>query len=148
MQRIYKESRLNKKASTGYKICTQDPKSSWSSFFTCVLFLFYHTSFSIFWNVILLDQFQLHLDHMFPSRQHNVAYRPGAKRWLCKQQPLLGNARYIHARKNRITVFHVARSAAVSGKQLSKQVPATTDANATIEEPFFLYGPCRDVISK
>jgi hypothetical protein len=30
---------------------------------------------------------------------YNVAYRPVAKRWLCKQQPLLGNAR------NRKTVF-------------------------------------------
>jgi hypothetical protein len=26
-----------------------------------------------------------------------VAYRPVAKRWLCKQQPLLGNARNMHA---------------------------------------------------
>jgi hypothetical protein len=34
----------------------------------------------------------------------NVAYRHVAKRRLCKQQPLLGNARNIHVRNNR-TVF-------------------------------------------
>jgi hypothetical protein len=32
-----------------------------------------------------------------------VAYRPVSKRWLCKQWPLLCNARNIHARKCRIT---------------------------------------------
>jgi hypothetical protein len=34
-----------------------------------------------------------------------MAYRPVAKRRLCKQRPLLGNARNIHARNNRSTVF-------------------------------------------
>jgi hypothetical protein len=29
-----------------------------------------------------------------------VLYRPSANRWLCKQQPLLSNARYIQARNN------------------------------------------------
>jgi hypothetical protein len=61
----FKESQLNKEASTGHKICTQDPKSYWSSFFTCVLFSYYHLSISIFWNVIPWDQFQLNLDYMF-----------------------------------------------------------------------------------
>jgi hypothetical protein len=37
---------------------------------------------------------------------------------------------------------------AVSGQWLSKNVPAATDTNVTIEELCFLCGPCRDVISK
>jgi hypothetical protein len=34
-----------------------------------------------------------------------VSYRPVSKRRLCKQRPLLGNARNIHAHNNRRTVF-------------------------------------------
>jgi hypothetical protein len=35
-----------------------------------------------------------------------------------------------------------------SGQRLGKHVPASTDTKATIEELCFLFGPCRDVISK
>jgi hypothetical protein len=34
---------------------------------------------------------------------HIVTYRPVAKRWLCKQRPLLGNARNIHSCNNKTT---------------------------------------------
>jgi hypothetical protein len=34
---------------------------------------------------------------------YNVVYRPAAKRRLCKQRPLLGNARNIHVRNKRTT---------------------------------------------
>jgi hypothetical protein len=37
---------------------------------------------------------------------------------------------------------------ALSGQRLGKHVPEATDTNATIEEPCFLCGPCRDVKSK
>jgi hypothetical protein len=37
---------------------------------------------------------------------------------------------------------------AVSGQRLVKNVPATTETNATIEKLYFLGGSCRDVISK
>jgi hypothetical protein len=36
----------------------------------------------------------------------------------------------------------------VSGQRLGKHVPAATDMNATIEELCFLWGQCRDFISK
>jgi hypothetical protein len=36
---------------------------------------------------------------------HTMAYRPVAKQWICKQLPLLGNTRNLHARNNRRTVF-------------------------------------------
>jgi hypothetical protein len=39
-----------------------------------------------------------------------VAFISFAKRQLCKQLPLLGNASNIHARYNKRTVFHVVRS--------------------------------------
>jgi hypothetical protein len=58
-----------------------------------------------------------------------VEYRLVAKRWLCKQRHLLGNARNIHACKNRRTAFSVVRDAAVSGQLLGKHVPAATDTN-------------------
>jgi hypothetical protein len=47
------------------------------------------------------------LSSVLPGKcwKNTVAYRPVAKRWLCKQRPLLGNARNIHARNNRRTVF-------------------------------------------
>jgi hypothetical protein len=34
-------------------------------------------------------------------RVNIVMYRQVAKRWLCKQEPLLGNTRNIHSRNNR-----------------------------------------------
>jgi hypothetical protein len=34
-----------------------------------------------------------------------MAYRPVAKLWLCKQQGLLGNARYLSESNNRTTVM-------------------------------------------
>jgi hypothetical protein len=76
-----------------------------------------------------------------------LAYRPIAKRRLCKRWPLLCIARNIHTRSNRRTVFSVVRSAAVSGQQLGKHVPATKDTNSTTEVRRFLCGPCRAVIS-
>jgi hypothetical protein len=50
----------------------------------------------------------------------SVTYIPVAKRWLCKQRLLLGNARNIHARNNRRTVFSVARAAAVGTQRCGK----------------------------
>jgi hypothetical protein len=72
-----------------------------------------------------------------------VTYRLIAKRWLCKQRPLLGNAR-----NNRRTVLYVVSAAAISGHRLSKHVPASTDTNVIIEERCFPRDPCRDIISK
>jgi hypothetical protein len=51
-----------------------------------------------------------------------VAYRPVSKRWLCKQQPLLGNARYKHARNNKITVTQP-----VSRQRMGKQASTTIE---------------------
>jgi hypothetical protein len=76
-----------------------------------------------------------------------MAYRPVAMWWLCKQQPLLGNARNIHARNNRRTVFSVVCATAVSRQWLCKHVLVAMVMNATIEQQCFLAGPCRDVIS-
>jgi hypothetical protein len=36
----------------------------------------------------------------------------------------------------------------VSTQQLDKHVPAATNAHATIEERCFLWGPCREVITR
>jgi hypothetical protein len=77
-----------------------------------------------------------------------VAYRPVAKQRLCKQRPLLGNARNMHARYNRRTVFSVVRAAAISGQRLGKHVPAATVTNVTIKERCLLCGPCRNVITR
>jgi hypothetical protein len=41
-----------------------------------------------------------------------------------------------------------AYTSAVSGQRLGQHVPAASDTNITIEELYFLCGPCRDVISK
>jgi hypothetical protein len=71
-----------------------------------------------------------------------VTYKPVAKRWLCKQRPLLGNARNIHAHNNRRTVFYVVRVATVAMQRRGKQ------ASAKIEALCFLRGPCRWVILK
>jgi hypothetical protein len=49
-----------------------------------------------------------------------VAHSPVDKQWLCKQQTLLGNARYIHARNNRTTVMKP-----VSRQRISKQAFTT-----------------------
>jgi hypothetical protein len=43
--------------------------------------------------------------YSFNIRFNIVTYRLVAKRWLCKQRPLLGNARNIHARNNRRAMF-------------------------------------------
>jgi hypothetical protein len=61
-----------------------------------------------------------------------VAYRPVAKRWFCKQRPLLWSARNIHACNNRRTVFSEVRAAVVSRQQLGKHVPAVTNTQTTI----------------
>jgi hypothetical protein len=61
----------------------------------------------------------------------NVAHRSLAKWRLWKQHLLLGNACNIHARNNRRTVFSVVCTAAVSGQQLSKNIPAATNTKAT-----------------
>jgi hypothetical protein len=37
---------------------------------------------------------------------------------------------------------------AVPGQWLGKRISAATSTNATTEELCFLYGPCRDVLSK
>jgi hypothetical protein len=116
----------------------------------------------IFWNVILCvlaERYQLfggtwwlHLQSRKKSRVRNdgkyiVAYRSVAKRWLCKQRPLLGNAR-----NSRRTAFSVVRAEAISGQRLCKHVPYATDTNATIEllleTAYFLCGPCNDVITR
>jgi DNA-directed RNA polymerase beta' subunit len=54
--------------------------------------------------LILLSQTSNALHHIcyFPFKCYVVTYRPVAKWWLCKQRPLLGNAR-----NNRRTVFSV-----------------------------------------
>jgi hypothetical protein len=54
-------------------------------------------------------------------------HRPVAKQWLCKQRPLLGNARYIHGAKIGKGVFYVVRAATVA-MQLH-----TKDTSTTIE---------------
>jgi hypothetical protein len=45
----------------------------------------------------------LHTGKFYLNTNNIVAYRPIVKQWLCKQRPLLGNARNIHARNNRTT---------------------------------------------
>jgi hypothetical protein len=80
-----------------------------------------------------------------PSILNTVGYRPVADLWLCKQRPLLVNARNIHARNNRRTVFSVVHPATVSAQRLGKHMPVATDTNSTIEERCFLCGPCRDI---
>jgi hypothetical protein len=62
-----------------------------------------------------------------------VAYRHFAKLWLYNQESVLGNARKVHERNNRGTVFSVVRAAAVSGKRFGKHVSAVMDTNATIK---------------
>jgi hypothetical protein len=47
--------------------------------------------------------------------KNTLAYTPVAKQWLYKQRQLLNNARNIHVRNNRKTVFSVVRDTAVSG---------------------------------
>jgi hypothetical protein len=49
---------------------------------------------------------QTHVIYAVNSK-HILAYRPIAKRWLCKQRPMLGNARSIHARNKTGTVLPV-----------------------------------------
>jgi hypothetical protein len=61
--------------------------------------------------------------------------------WFSKQQPLLRNARNIHARNNRQTVFSVVRVATVAMQQHGKHAPART-------KEMFSVGPCRDVTRK
>jgi hypothetical protein len=45
-------------------------------------------------------------------------------------------------------VLPVVLTEAAFGQRLGKHVRAATGTNATIEERYFLCGPCRDVISK
>jgi hypothetical protein len=77
----------------------------------------------------------------------NVAYRPVAKRLLCKQRPLLGNARNIYAPNNMRTVFPVVRTAAIAMQRRSKHMSTAKSPCATMEELCFLCGPWWDVIS-
>jgi hypothetical protein len=74
------------------------------------------------------------------------AYRPVAKQWLCKQLPLLGNVRNIHARNNRERCFLWS-------------APRTFLGNGSVNFPWKLTwtqqykngvfcGPCRDVITR
>jgi hypothetical protein len=80
-----------------------------------------------------------------------VAYKPVAKRWLCKERPFLGNARNIHEHNNRRVLFSVVRVATVSRQRLGKHFPAETNTHATYEELLetrFYVGPCRDVITE
>jgi hypothetical protein len=71
-----------------------------------------------------------------------VTYKPVAKRWLCKQRPLLGNARNIIACNNRRNVFYVVRAATVAVQRRGKH------ASAKIKALCFLRGPCRWVFLK
>jgi hypothetical protein len=66
-----------------------------------------------------------------------MAYRPAAKHWLCKQRPLLGNAR-----NNRITMFSVVCAATVAMQRRSKHT------STTIEGLCFLRCPCQGVTLK
>jgi hypothetical protein len=45
-------------------------------------------------------------------------------------------------------VLYVVRTAAVSGQQLGKHIPAAMDTNTTIEERWFLRGLCRELITR
>jgi hypothetical protein len=45
-------------------------------------------------------------------------------------------------------VFSVVSAAALSEQWLGKNVTAAMNTNTAIEERYFLYGPCRDVIRK
>jgi hypothetical protein len=77
-----------------------------------------------------------------------VVYRPVVKRWLCKQRPLLGNIRSIHARNNRITMFSVVCAEAVATQRRGKRISAATSPSTTMEELCFLCDRCLDAISK
>jgi hypothetical protein len=75
-----------------------------------------------------------------PEASFNIpAYRPVAKRWICKQQPLLGNARYIHVRNSRTTVMQPVSRQRI-GKHTSKRIDCW--------KPCFLFGLCKVVIRK
>jgi hypothetical protein len=71
---------------------------------------------------------------------NTVVYRPFAKRWLCKQQPLLGNARNVHTCNNKTT-----------GLCYLFLGNGSVNTHTTIEYFWtrcFLFGPCKVVIRK
>jgi hypothetical protein len=55
----------------------------------------------IFWAMKEMTLLDRHFFRPNVKKQYIVAYRPVAKRWLCKLRPLLGNVRNIFARNNR-----------------------------------------------
>jgi hypothetical protein len=72
---------------------------------------------------------------------------PFSKRWLCKQRPLLANARNIHARNNRTTGLC---NPFLNNGSINK-FPRKRDAQSstvTVKRGCFLCGPCQGVKKK
>jgi steroid 5-alpha reductase family enzyme len=80
--------------------------------------------------------------HICFRSAYMVVYRPIAKLWLCKQQPLLGDARNIHEHNRRTVLFCVVHAATVAMQEHSK------NTSTTIERLCFLRGLCQEVILK
>jgi hypothetical protein len=80
---------------------------------------------------MIAQSFSWYLHITFWGLLNNIlAYRPVAMRWLWPQRPFLGNGS--------VNTFPLLGSRYLLTQQL----------NASIEELCFLFGPCRDVISK
>jgi hypothetical protein len=64
----------------------------------------------------------------YPLLLHIVAYSPVAKLWLCKQRPLLANARNIHERNN----IKNGVMQSISKQRFCKHIPVVTYERVTI----------------
>jgi hypothetical protein len=75
-----------------------------------------------------------------------VAYKPLTKRWLCKQRPLLCNARNIHSRKDRTIWFTEPLLWNGSKQRLGKYVPSETNARNNIRAVFSMRSTPRSLL--
>jgi hypothetical protein len=72
---------------------------------------------------------------------YNVAYRPVTKRWLCKQRPLISNARNMYVRNSRTTTL-------CSRFLDNGLVNTPLQQWSYCWKRCFLFGPCKMVIRK
>jgi hypothetical protein len=80
-------------------------------------------------------------------KMDTTAYRPVAKRWFCKQRPLLDNGRNIHARNNKTTALCNPFLSNGSVNTFPRKRMHIT-VQLQWKRGCFLCGPCRGVKKK
>jgi hypothetical protein len=103
------------------KVAFVKEHAHWAKILSSIFFTtFIRTIFHFDKHSYSCKAYAIFFNQKWMSEQNIVAYRPTVKRSLCKQQPLLGNALYIHARNNITKVMQH-----ISNQRIGKHVSTT-----------------------